>query len=181
MVGRTLDWNDELERWLKPFVDRLGHKARRRMCPLYVSSRLQSRASNRNLKSRSSCHDTLLSEIRIWRPGWSGRRRMYGPISPARPATGGPFSDVSGNIHALPSAHARRPRLPELFPNVIDLGLQLLLERRHRIRRPEMPRNVHQHQAPAAAAKQRGSDASGAMGVQEILLPTLLHHVRNQK
>ena len=37
MVGRTLDWNDELERWLKPFVDRLGHKARRRMCPLYVS------------------------------------------------------------------------------------------------------------------------------------------------
>src|SRR5436190_24007624 len=37
MVGRTLDWNDELGRWLKPFVDRLGHKARRRMCPLYVS------------------------------------------------------------------------------------------------------------------------------------------------
>jgi SRSO17 transposase len=37
MVGRTLDWKDELGRWLKPFVDRLGHKARRRMCPLYVS------------------------------------------------------------------------------------------------------------------------------------------------
>src|SRR5437764_13636153 len=37
MVGRTFDWNDELGRWLKPFVDRLGHKARRRMCPLYVS------------------------------------------------------------------------------------------------------------------------------------------------
>jgi SRSO17 transposase len=37
MVGRTLDWRDELGRWLKPFVDRLGHKARRRMCPLYVS------------------------------------------------------------------------------------------------------------------------------------------------
>jgi SRSO17 transposase len=37
MVGRTLDWQDELERWLKPFLDRLGHKARRRMCPLYVS------------------------------------------------------------------------------------------------------------------------------------------------
>jgi hypothetical protein len=29
MVGRTLDWNDELGRWLKPFVDRLGHRARR--------------------------------------------------------------------------------------------------------------------------------------------------------
>ena len=37
MVGRTLDWRDELGRWLKPFLDRLGHKARRRMCPLYVS------------------------------------------------------------------------------------------------------------------------------------------------
>ncbi len=37
MVGKTLDWQDELGRWLKPFLDRLGHKARRRMCPLYVS------------------------------------------------------------------------------------------------------------------------------------------------
>src|SRR5262245_5164986 len=37
MVGRTLDWREELGRWLKPFLDRLGHKARRQMCPLYVS------------------------------------------------------------------------------------------------------------------------------------------------
>ena len=37
MVGKTLDWRNELGRWLKPFLDRLGHKARRRMCPLYVS------------------------------------------------------------------------------------------------------------------------------------------------
>jgi SRSO17 transposase len=37
MVGRALDWKDELGRWLKPFVHRLGHRARRRMCPLYVS------------------------------------------------------------------------------------------------------------------------------------------------
>ena len=37
MAGATLDWRDELGRWLKPFLDRLGHKARRRMCPLYVS------------------------------------------------------------------------------------------------------------------------------------------------
>ncbi len=33
----TSDWEDELERWLKPFLDRLGHKARRRMCPLYIA------------------------------------------------------------------------------------------------------------------------------------------------
>lgn len=37
MAVRTLDWRAELGRWLKPFLDRLGHKARRRMCPLYVS------------------------------------------------------------------------------------------------------------------------------------------------
>lgn len=30
-------WNEELSRWLAPFVARLGHKARRRMCPLYVA------------------------------------------------------------------------------------------------------------------------------------------------
>jgi hypothetical protein len=38
MVGRMSDWKDELGRWLKPFLDRLGHKARRQMCPLYVSA-----------------------------------------------------------------------------------------------------------------------------------------------
>ena len=37
MVGTTSNWEDELRGWLKPFLDRLGHKARRRMCPLYVA------------------------------------------------------------------------------------------------------------------------------------------------
>jgi SRSO17 transposase len=37
MAGNTSDWKDELGRWLKPFLDRLGHKARRLMCPLYVA------------------------------------------------------------------------------------------------------------------------------------------------
>ena len=31
------EWEDELERWLRPFLNRLGHKTRRRMCPLYVA------------------------------------------------------------------------------------------------------------------------------------------------
>ncbi|NEV03190.1 transposase, partial [Bradyrhizobium sp. UFLA 03-164] len=31
------EWEDELERWLKPFLDRFGHKTRQRMCPLYVA------------------------------------------------------------------------------------------------------------------------------------------------
>ena len=37
MAGTRLDWKNELGRWLKPFLDRLGHKARRQMCPLYVA------------------------------------------------------------------------------------------------------------------------------------------------
>src|ERR1700734_1090072 len=30
-------WDDDLLGWLAPFLARLGHKARRRMCPLYVA------------------------------------------------------------------------------------------------------------------------------------------------
>src|ERR1700719_2465232 len=37
MVGARSNWEGELGGWLKPFLDRLGHKARRRMCPLYVA------------------------------------------------------------------------------------------------------------------------------------------------
>jgi DDE superfamily endonuclease len=37
MAGTTSDWRDELGHWLRPFLDRLGHKARRQMCPLYVA------------------------------------------------------------------------------------------------------------------------------------------------
>ena len=36
MAGTTSTWEGELRGWLTPFLDRLGHKARRRMCPLYV-------------------------------------------------------------------------------------------------------------------------------------------------
>jgi SRSO17 transposase len=32
-----MGWSDDLSEWLKPFLARLGHKARRRMCPLYVA------------------------------------------------------------------------------------------------------------------------------------------------
>jgi SRSO17 transposase len=31
------DWNAALTEWLKPFVQKLGHKKRRQMCPLYVA------------------------------------------------------------------------------------------------------------------------------------------------
>src|SRR5215831_1111447 len=37
MVGTRLEWTAGLERWLEPFLARLGHKARREMCPLYIA------------------------------------------------------------------------------------------------------------------------------------------------
>jgi hypothetical protein len=41
MVGTTSNWEDELRGWLKPFLDRLGHKSRRQMCPLYVAGLIE--------------------------------------------------------------------------------------------------------------------------------------------
>src|SRR5262249_7962952 len=40
VAGRTSDWKEELGHFLKPFLDRLGHKARRQMCPLVQADRL---------------------------------------------------------------------------------------------------------------------------------------------
>src|SRR5438034_1691210 len=37
MGSRTSDWKEDLGRFLKPFLDRLRHKSRRQMCPLYVA------------------------------------------------------------------------------------------------------------------------------------------------
>jgi SRSO17 transposase len=37
MADTMVDWEGELGQWLKPFLERLGHKARQRMCPLYVA------------------------------------------------------------------------------------------------------------------------------------------------
>ena len=37
MVVSSKDWTTALEGWLAPFLDRLGHAKRRRMCPLYIA------------------------------------------------------------------------------------------------------------------------------------------------
>jgi SRSO17 transposase len=37
IMARIEDWNAELRTWLSPFLEKLGHKARRQMCPLYVA------------------------------------------------------------------------------------------------------------------------------------------------
>jgi SRSO17 transposase len=37
MVGDVASWQEDLERWLAPFLARLSHPARRAMCPLYIA------------------------------------------------------------------------------------------------------------------------------------------------
>src|SRR5712664_1076842 len=37
MADTSVGWEGELGRWLKPFVEHLGHRSRQRMCPLYVA------------------------------------------------------------------------------------------------------------------------------------------------
>ena len=37
MQRSRTDWQGELGRWLEPFLERLGHKTRRGMCPLYIA------------------------------------------------------------------------------------------------------------------------------------------------
>ena len=37
MVHPGLDWTADLDRWLEPFIEALGHRTRRRMCPAYIA------------------------------------------------------------------------------------------------------------------------------------------------
>ncbi|MGL4962468.1 MAG: hypothetical protein ACRC67_14635 [Inquilinus sp.] len=62
MVG--VDWIADLERWLEPFVAGLGHKARRRMCPLYVVRIPMKPAMHSNSKS-AGCSDAKPASIPI--------------------------------------------------------------------------------------------------------------------
>jgi hypothetical protein len=69
-VDTTSRWEDELGRWLEPFLDRLGHKARRRMRPLYGfrthwAGRSQERPANGGAARKSisdRCHHDLSTE-----------------------------------------------------------------------------------------------------------------------
>ena len=36
-MGGTASWEDDLRGWLAPFLEHLGHKAQRRICPLYIA------------------------------------------------------------------------------------------------------------------------------------------------
>ena len=70
MVGRTSNWQAELGRWLKPFLDRLDHKARRQMCPLYVSGLI---GPSRAIRAARRAISTALSPCSAMRRSASDR------------------------------------------------------------------------------------------------------------
>ena len=78
-------WEDELERWLMPFLDRLGHKTRQRMCPLYVAGLIgpgdrksvqpmAERLATSNYDQLHHSLPTVFGTRRRWRQSCSTRR-----------------------------------------------------------------------------------------------------------
>ena len=65
------DWRAELDRFLEPFVARLGHRARRAMCPLYVAGligpgerkSIQPMAARLGLRSHDALHHFVSAGI----------------------------------------------------------------------------------------------------------------------
>src|SRR5215475_13588989 len=84
VAGRTLDWKEELGHFLKPFLNRLGHKARRQMCPLYVSGLDRSwRSQEHSADGEAACARRMRS-IAPLHCGWglgcgAGGNRAAGP------------------------------------------------------------------------------------------------------
>ena len=76
MTDTRLDWTDELGRWLAPFWARLGHKARRRMCPLYIAGLIGpgDRKSVQPMAERLARANTISCTTSL-PPGYGMRRR----------------------------------------------------------------------------------------------------------
>jgi hypothetical protein len=103
MVDTTSKWESELGRWLEPFLDRLGHKARRRMCPLYISGLIGpgDRKSSMLMGSDDGGIDDQIFEVRI-----IGHRLEY-PIPDAFDAP-----PAEAPEHAVPIAKRLRKITP---------------------------------------------------------------------
>jgi hypothetical protein len=95
MVRTTWDWEAELRGWLEPFLKRLGHKARRRMCPLYVAG-LIGPGDRKSVQPMAEClapndYDQLhlwwclgcgaVGERTAHSSGWACRRQRCGNAS----------------------------------------------------------------------------------------------------
>lgn len=89
------DWQDDLGRWLAPYVRGLGNKARRRMCP--ASHRLRPRRCLKSAKWRQVS----------WRPGTKRRRVACYAALPVR------IADAAQSASALRARNPCPVRMPD--------------------------------------------------------------------
>ena len=77
MLYTTSNWEDELRAGSKPFLDRLGHKTRQRMCPLYVAGLIGpgDRKSVQPMAERLA-PDVMISCIILFRLASGTRRHL---------------------------------------------------------------------------------------------------------
>ena len=77
MVSRTLDWKDELGRFLKPFVDRLGHKARRRMYTIAAGVRFNCVLADAGYGQSALFRQGLTARNLAWAVGIPRHLKVY--------------------------------------------------------------------------------------------------------
>jgi hypothetical protein len=143
MVSTTSNWEDELQSWLKPFLDHLAHKARRRMCPPLCGrtdrawripptspphkSEAGKKSTGRRLNRRyrpsatpssASSFEQLLSNVRTVECG-SARKSSVGKSAKV----------VLGRAVKRPSSRGRRrQRIKLKRPGIVCRGRQAALE-----------------------------------------------------
>jgi hypothetical protein len=116
--GLTMaEWEDELEQWLKPFLDRLGHKTRQRMCPLYVAGLIG---------PSEQAHQQLKEELGLYHfegRSWQGLHRhalmtmiAYAFLQHRRLAHAGRKKRINGP--------PPQPTMPALRHAIVDLILR---------------------------------------------------------
>ena len=82
------DWQRDLGHWLEPYLQKLGNKTRRRMCPAYIAGligpgdrkSIQPMAARADALSYDRLHHSLVPEFgtaRRWRPSCGGKRTSW--------------------------------------------------------------------------------------------------------
>jgi SRSO17 transposase len=109
MTDKGTSWQVDLERWLRPFLDRLAHPARQAMCPLYITGLIgpgdrksvQPMAHRLGLGSHDSLHHFISAGI------WDAAPLEAELLAKADALVGGPDAYLVIDDTALPKKGTR--------------------------------------------------------------------------
>src|SRR5512143_619623 len=104
MDGDANCWREDLERWLEPFLARLSHPARRRICPLYIAGligpgdrkNVQPMAQRLGMGSHDRLHHFVSTGL------WDAEPLEVELVRHANRLVGGPDADLVIDDTALP-------------------------------------------------------------------------------